>query len=213
MTSDLSTPGDEYPLHSSPISPQKANSLTPNFLLAFHHVIELEGGYSNDADDPGGETKYGITRATLARFKYAHPGIINTVDIKNLTRDDALIIYKIKYWYEVGIDCINDPWVAMEVFEAAVNCGPKNGVIFAQDAYEFLRKPDWPKLKIDGVLGPITAAALNLVCSSGYRDALLLAMNGEQYEYYETLVDHNERFRTFARGWTRRLRLVTKETA
>ena len=41
-------------------------------------VLEHEGGYVNDPDDLGGETKYGITK----RF---YPD----VDIKNLTIDGA----------------------------------------------------------------------------------------------------------------------------
>jgi lysozyme family protein len=29
-------------------------------------VLQFEGGFSDDARDPGGATKFGITRATLA---------------------------------------------------------------------------------------------------------------------------------------------------
>ena len=37
-------------------------------------VIEKEGGYVNDPDDPGGETKYGISKKAFPKE-----------DIKNLT--------------------------------------------------------------------------------------------------------------------------------
>ena len=36
------------------------NSL--NFDQAVHVILEHEGGYSNDKDDPGGETRYGISK-------------------------------------------------------------------------------------------------------------------------------------------------------
>ena len=52
-------------------------------------VIEREGGERlvNDPDDPGGLTKWGIS-------KRAHPD----EDIANLTLDDAIRIYQDKYW-------------------------------------------------------------------------------------------------------------------
>ena len=53
------------------------------FDVYFEKVISHEGGYSNDAKDPGGETNFGIS-------KRAYP----QVDIKNLTRDAAKQIYK-----------------------------------------------------------------------------------------------------------------------
>ena len=57
------------------------------FDKAMEHIFKWEGGYVNDAKDPGGETKYGIC-------KRSHP----TVDIKNLTKDQAKVIYKREYW-------------------------------------------------------------------------------------------------------------------
>lgn len=48
----------------------------------------LDDGYVNDEHDPGGETKYGIS-------KKAYP----KEDIKNLTLDAALALYYRDYWY------------------------------------------------------------------------------------------------------------------
>lgn len=48
----------------------------------------LDDGYINDPDDPGGETKYGIS-------KRAYP----KVDIKELGLADALGYYYRDYWY------------------------------------------------------------------------------------------------------------------
>ena len=50
-------------------------------------VLEHEGGYVNDPDDAGGETKYGIA-------KRWYPN----VDIKNLTKEEAKKIYHMDYW-------------------------------------------------------------------------------------------------------------------
>lgn len=76
------------------------------------------GGYTNDPKDPGGETKWGIS-------KRAHPN----EDIKNLTLERAMEIYRKEYWdiYKaktpsVDLDAIA-PECAIVVFDAGVNCG------------------------------------------------------------------------------------------
>src|SRR6266700_2325053 len=60
---------------------------SPEFIIAVKVVLVDEGGYSNDPDDPGGETNYGID-------KRSHPD----VDIKNLTEAQAIDIYYTDYW-------------------------------------------------------------------------------------------------------------------
>lgn len=89
-------------------------------------VLEREGGYVNDKADPGGETKYGIS-------KKAWP----YVDIKNLTEEDAKVIYYQSYWISVA-DTL--PWpLNLCVFDCAVNQGTKK-------ARQFLRETsDWKK--------------------------------------------------------------------
>jgi lysozyme family protein len=74
-------------------------------------TLDLEGNenYTNDPDDPGGETKYGICK------KY-HP----TVDIKNLTLSQAKQIYLEKYWIPAG--CDNAPFpMDIALFDSQVN--------------------------------------------------------------------------------------------
>ena len=70
-----------------------------------------DGGYTNNPVDPGGETKYGIS-------KRAHPN----EDIKNLTPERALAIYDEEYWTKAGCDSIPFP-LNVVVFDSAVNCG------------------------------------------------------------------------------------------
>jgi hypothetical protein len=75
-------------------------------------ILKHEGGYVNDPDDPGGETKYGIS-------KRAFPNL----DIKNLTLADAYRIYKEKYYVPMGIEKIKPDSLAMQVFDFGVNAG------------------------------------------------------------------------------------------
>ncbi len=82
--------------------------------------IKADGGYTNDPDDPGGETKWGIS-------KRANP----SVDIANLTVDQAIGIYKEKYWdiYKadkfnpVDLDADVDEATAIAILDTGVNCG------------------------------------------------------------------------------------------
>lgn len=84
------------------------------FDICFRFVVrpDIEGGYSNDPDDPGKETKYGIS-------KRAHPN----VDIKNLTLDGAKKIYHDEYWLPCDCAAIRPRPAKLMVFDCAVNQG------------------------------------------------------------------------------------------
>lgn len=81
------------------------------FNAAFEIVVGIEAGYVNDPQDPGGETKYGIS-------KRAYPEL----DIANLTIDQAKEIYRRDYWDRCACDTLS--WErALCVFDCAVNQG------------------------------------------------------------------------------------------
>lgn len=82
-----------------------------NFERAFAFIIGEEGGYVNDPHDPGGETKFGIS-------KRAYPG----VDIKALTLDGAKAIYREDYWNALRLD-ERKYGPALVLFDCAVNQG------------------------------------------------------------------------------------------
>ena len=74
-------------------------------------VLEHEGGYVNDPDDAGGETKYGIA-------KRWYP----SVDIKNLTKEQAKKIYHTDYWRRGKCDEV-PPQLRHIYFDMCVNFG------------------------------------------------------------------------------------------
>lgn len=86
--------------------------MTKRFLEFMPFIWKWEGGYTNDPDDPGGETKFGID-------KRSHPG----EDIKALTKERALEIYWRDYWVRNGCDALAYPFGEV-FFNACVNCGP-----------------------------------------------------------------------------------------
>ena len=74
-------------------------------------VLSIEGGYVNDPKDPGGETKYGISKRAYS-----------TVDIANLTVEGAKEIYKRDYWDKCSCDDLPLGRDVL-VFDTAVNMG------------------------------------------------------------------------------------------
>lgn len=81
-----------------------------SFPAAVSFVIAHEGGYSLDPNDPGGETKFGIS-------KRSHPD----EDIANLTEDRAREIYCSEYWVPIS-DALPFPCDVI-AFDTAVNQG------------------------------------------------------------------------------------------
>ncbi len=110
-----------------------------NFDRAIAFVLKWEGGYVNDPRDPGGETKYGIS-------KRAHP----SVDICALTEDAAKEIYRKDYWLKAGCDKLEWP-LCLVHFDTAVNMGCGRAMDFKGRAlnwtdYLFLRIEYYCKL-------------------------------------------------------------------
>lgn len=107
---------------------------------ALKFVMFWEGGYVNDPNDPGGETKYGIS-------KRAYPNL----DIKNLDVGTAETIYKSDYWNVCHCDSIPHP-MDIVVFNIAVNQGStmalkiysyaadwRDALLLSQDRYDDLK--------------------------------------------------------------------------
>lgn len=108
------------------------------FDRAVSAVLAHEGGYVNDPKDPGGETKFGIS-------KRAYPKL----DIAGLTLPAAVAIYRRDYWDKIRADEL-PPDVAWVAFDTAVNMGTAQAVRLLQKA---------ANVETDGVIGPKTIEA------------------------------------------------------
>lgn len=96
-----------------------------DFDRALVFVLSKEGGYVNDPRDPGGETKFGIS-------KKAYPDLT----IKNLTKEDAADIYRIDYWQKAGCQELEWP-LNLVVFDTAVNLGVKRALRIKEEAFNW----------------------------------------------------------------------------
>lgn len=150
--------------------------MADQFTKVIDRVLAHEGGYVNHPKDPGGETNWGIA-------KRSYPN----VDIKRLTRDGAIAIYRRDFWDRVQGDKL-PPAVAFQVFDAAVNHGPGNAVRWLQRA---------AGVADDGLLGPVSLAAIRKAEPTD----LVLRFNACRLEFYASLTT----FPTFGKGWVRRV--------
>lgn len=109
------------------------------FKQVLKRVAVSEGGYVNNPKDPGGETKFGIS-------KRAYPHL----DIKNLTREQADEIYFNDFWLKMKCDHMP---IGMDGFimDFAVNSGVNRVTKYLQRSLGVLD---------DGKMGPVTVAAL-----------------------------------------------------
>jgi lysozyme family protein len=146
-----------------------------NFDTSFDRLLGNEGGYVNNQRDPGGETNWGIS-------KRSYPN----VDIANLTRDDAKVIYKRDFWDACG--AMLDGAVQFQVFDAAVNHGISTAIRLLQRAVGVADDGHW-----------------GLHSQSCYENmkswSVLMLFVAERLDYMRKLL----RFDTFGVGWTGRV--------
>ena len=166
--------------------------MTINFKKAFKEIIGIEGGYVNNINDKGGETKFGIS-------KKAYPNL----DIKNLTLRQAEDIYYNDYWFELKLDYINDYNIALELFDTAVNMGRYKASTILQESLNLLNRNEknFKDLYVDGVIGHKTILAYDKVD----KQILLKVLNGLQFCHYVKICERDKTQEVFFNGWMKRV--------
>ena len=147
-----------------------------NFSDSFDKLIGHEGGYTPGKGDPGGETKFGIS-------KRAYPG----EDIPHLTLERARALYLRDYWGPAGCDAVPDG-LRFQLFDMAVNSGVGRAIKTLQQA---------AGAAADGILGPVTLQALQRVPAP----RLVARFNGHRLAFMASLPT----WPTFSRGWALRI--------
>lgn len=147
---------------------------------AFDTLLGHEGGYSNHADDPGGETMWGITFRVARANGYHGPMI-------DMPQSVAKTIYRKLYWDTVEADRLPEV-LRYTVFDAAVNSGPSRAIAWLQRALD---------VGDDGKLGDITWHALEAA------DPLKVGIlyNAERLDFMTSLPT----WKAFGKGWARRI--------
>ena len=146
------------------------------------HTLKAEGGYANNPLDPGGETKFGISKS-------AYPNL----NIAALTTDDAKAIFKVDYFDKVGGDMLLqiNPGVAAHVVDMAFNAGPQTAINLLYDSVHLPRKEG------------LTPELLERV---GRDETAIEDYSKARLTYYSSLYNAP----TFIKGWINRVSNLNK---
>jgi lysozyme family protein len=166
-------------------------------------LIEREGPFVDNPLDRGGPTKFGITLKTLIEVR----GPLTTVlDLKALTIREAIDIYENEYLVKPGFDKIAFDDLKELVFDTGVNHGRARSSRWLQESVNALNPEK--RLKVDGILGRISIAAINSVPTN----PLYCEFLARRYLGYAEFVRSDPRQAVFIVGWTNRanhfLRLI-----
>lgn len=169
-----------------------------NLTLAFNKVMLLEGGgrYHVVPGDPGGATKWGVSQR-------AYPDL----DIKNLTKLDAMRIFELDYWIPLRCPEIENHQMAFELVEFRFNARVGASVRAAQEAANdtWRAAAGGGYLQVDGLIGYKTLDSLNELAQMSHLAvfAWVSRFNLLQLRYYRNL--RPDLVKKFLAGWTRRV--------
>lgn len=109
------------------------------FEQALKFVLEREGGYANNPNDPGGATNKGITQGTYNTWLKSKGQAAKSV--KLITDTEVKEIYYKNYWLAAKCDKMTSKKFAVACFDTAVNCG-------VGKVNDFLRACQWTDIDV-----------------------------------------------------------------
>lgn len=168
----------------------------PQFEECLPDILVQEGGYSNDAHDPGGMTMEGIIQREYdaKRRQWGLP----TQWVKKISTDEMRTIYFTDYWLPYGPQMPDG--LDLEFFDLNVNGGQHRAVVTLQRAL---------KVFDDGMFGDKTDAAVKGIVSQGPSSILALIdrFRDEREAFYRSLTT----FKFFGKDWIRRSEEIEAE--
>lgn len=166
-------------------------------------VIGREGHYSNNPNDRGGETMWGITIAVARANGYAGP-------MHTMPRETAKLIYEKKYVLQPGFGAVLavSEKIAEELVDTGVNMGPSIAAIFLQRLLNALNNEGrlYNDIIVDGDVGQATINALRAFLRArpdGGEDVFVKGLNALQGARYIDLAEKRQKNEAFVYGWLR----------
>ncbi len=169
-------------------------------------VLQREGGFVDDPDDPGGATNFGVTIHTLKTLgiDINGDGAVDRADVKGLDDERAAEILKENYFRRPGIWRLPED-LQPSVFDMYVNAGSNAIRILQSLVCKF-----GVNVAVDGALGPKSAEAVEKIHQSA-GSYLADAYAIERRNYYYSLADRRPPMRKYActrdggkGGWIKR---------
>lgn len=162
-----------------------------NFDKSFEWLMESEGGYVNNPQDPGGATIWGVTKKNWEEFLCRQ---VSLDEFKALKPQDVKKFYLCNYWQKCG-SAVFKSGLDYAVFDFAVNAGVAQARKNLQRALGCVP---------DGVFGTRTLTAL----ATTPVEAVIENYTNDRIAFYESL----KTFPVFGKGWVNRANKV-KENA
>jgi lysozyme family protein len=159
----------------------KIKTYLPDHIWRFIKTWEGGNTVTNDSDDTGGLTKYGISQVN-------NPD----VDVRNLTEVDAEILFYERYYLASKCDRIH-PFMSLVQMNCAVNCGVRTAIKCLQKTIG---------AKPDGVFGEKT---FNKVSNYSKSPRIFISWYlTHQAMYYFNIVERKRSQHKWLKGWIRR---------
>jgi lysozyme family protein len=175
-----------------------------NYRRCVNFVLEREGGYVNDPDDPGGATNMGVTIATLGAW-LGRPATVG--DVQRLKRSEAERIYHKRYW--TAASCPELPaGVDLLVMDACVLSGIEPALNFLRRQLGLPAKMQvrtrsgstvYPKT--DKHLLAMEREQILQHAQAACMPALIMGVSERRRDFYRSL----STFSKYGRGWLRRV--------
>ena len=152
------------------------------FLQAVYETLDREGYLSDDSIDPGGLTKWGIS-------KKAYPDL----NIRGLTKRDAIKIYYKDYWKKCKINKLPENIKGI-MFDGAVN----NGISRIVKILQHTINAKGGQLVVDGKIGKNTIANAKKYKPEPNR------IRAYRVKFYCDLIARKPELEKFYYGWFKR---------
>jgi lysozyme family protein len=159
-------------------------------LIAIKRVLLHEGGYNDIKEDNGGATNYGIS---LRFYQQNIKKEATNIDIKNLSRQDAINIYEKYFWLPNYFQLLNSQKLANKLFDMCVNMGSVRAVKILLEALEYV---DYRHI--------FTIGLINELNDSHDTELLIKNICLIQKKFYEDIVKNKPNQSIFLNGWLKR---------
>lgn len=163
-------------------------------------VKEGNGKFTNDPNDSGGATRWGITQTTARNYGYMG-------NMASLPKEVAEAIYLAQYWLEPGFDKVNelDEPIAERLMDFGVLAGQTTSAKMLQRALNVLNQngKDFSDIEADGKIGPATLKALEAFLDKRKEGpkVLLGMIAAQQAVYLIELTEKRPKDEEYIYGW------------
>lgn len=181
------------------------------FAKALKYMLSNEGSYSNDSNDNGGETVYGISRRIWPqwagwsyldkKYQSLNKKVIDT-EIETLMPMVSEFYYS-TFWNSAKLSHISDDKLVIKLFDHFVNGGIAMLKVF-QNVLNTLSDSKDEDIIIDGDFGQQTISRYNKISSTS-RSALILPLYRSLISStYSGIASKNHTQKVFIAGWLNR---------